>query len=134
MLAIDVHAHVFSPDRPFAAGARYVPDYAAGLEEWFALQDAAGVTHGVLVQPSFYGTDNSMLLAALAAHPRRLRGVVVVNPGVDRAILKRWDAAGVRGIRLNLWGGASIPPLDSADWQSLFEVIGSLGWHVELHA
>ncbi len=134
MVAIDTHAHVFPSDGPFAPGARYAPAYAADTAEWFALQESVGVTHGVLVQPSFYGTDNSVLLAALAAHPDRLRGVVVVKPGEDRGTLERWDAAGVRGIRLNLWGGASIPSLDSSDWQSLFEDIGALGWHVELHA
>ena len=134
MLAIDTHAHVFSPEGPFASGSRYVPGYAAGTHEWFALQNSVHVSHGVLVQPSFYGTDNSVLLAALAEHPQRLRGVVVVEPGVDRDTLERWDSAGVRGIRLNLWGGANLPPLDSSPWQSLFANIGTLGWHVELHA
>ena len=133
MKAIDTHAHVFSTAGPFAAGARYVPAYEATLAQWFSLQDASGVSQGVLVQPSFYGTDNRLLLAALQAHPRRLRGVVVVDPSVDRAVLARWDAAGVRGIRLNLWGGAPLPALASADWQVLFEAIGALGWHVELH-
>ena len=134
MVASDTHAHVFSSDGPFAPGARYAPAYAADTAEGFALQESVGVTHGVLVQPSFYGTDNRVLLAALAAHSQRLRGVVVVKPGVDRGTLERWDAAGVRGIRLNLWGGESIPSLDSSDWQLQFEHIGALGWHVELHA
>lgn len=133
MRAIDTHAHVFSPGDRFAPDARYTPAYAADLADWFAAQQAAGVTHGVLVQPSFLGTDNRRLLAALAAHPQRLRGVAVVEPGIARGTLAQWHATGVRGIRLNLAGGREPPELGGTGWQSLFAEVAALGWHLELH-
>lgn len=107
MVVIDTHAHVFSPEGTFAQEARCVPAYRAGLDEWFALQERAGVTHGVLVQPSFYGTDNSVLPAALAVHPQRLRGVVV-KPGVVVKFSAPYrveaDVAALGPSRL-MWGG-----------------------------
>lgn len=93
---VDTHAHVFAASCAIAPGARYRPLGEAPVEEWLALQDAAGVTHGVLVQPSFLGTDNSTLLETLRAQPQRLRATVVVDPGIPLATLKQWDALGVR--------------------------------------
>jgi predicted TIM-barrel fold metal-dependent hydrolase len=65
--AADCHAHVFSQRGPFIRDPRYRPDYEATLDAWRSPWAAAGVTHGVLVQPSFFGTDNGAMLAAIAA-------------------------------------------------------------------
>src|SRR3546814_17001564 len=62
--SIDSHAHVFVPGLSVIAERRYTPDYAAPLDDYLALLDAQGLAHGVLVQPSFLGTDNSHLTAA----------------------------------------------------------------------
>jgi predicted TIM-barrel fold metal-dependent hydrolase len=67
---IDTHAHVFAASCAIAPAARYRPAGETPAEAWLALQDAAGVTHGVLVQPSFLGTDNSYLLETLRAQRR----------------------------------------------------------------
>ncbi len=131
MNAIDTHVHVFRRGLPVVPDARYVPDYDATIESLFALQEANAIDRAVLVQPSFLGTDNTFLLETLAAHPARLRGVVVVNPDVPRTTMNRWDAAGVRGVRFNLVGLA-VP--DFAKWQRLLAAIADCGWHVEVHA
>lgn len=56
----------------------------------------------VIVQPSIYRTNNSLLLDALKAlGPDRARAVVVVNPDIDSEILEQWHQLGVRGVRLN---------------------------------
>src|SRR5438876_523740 len=62
---IDSHAHVFSRGLKLAATRRYAPDYDATLAEYLNHLGAHGLSHGVLVQPSFLGTDNSYLLPAL---------------------------------------------------------------------
>ncbi len=129
---IDTHAHVFSATAAAVAGARYRPAYAATLEGWRAHWAAAGITHGVLVQPSFFGSDNSEMLAALATEPARLRGVAVVDDRVDQAMLEHMQAAGVRALRLNLHGAAEFEHLAGASWRSLFERTHGLGWHVEV--
>jgi predicted TIM-barrel fold metal-dependent hydrolase len=132
--AVDTHAHVFVRALKPVPGARYEPGYDAPLEVWFALQDATGVTHGVLVQPSFLGTDNSYLLAALDAHPNRLRGSVVVDPSLTAREIAQWDARGVRGIRLNVLHQKDMPDYSAPEWAGLFARIAERGWHVEVHA
>lgn len=132
-LAVDTHAHVFERGLPLAAGHRYVPQADAPLPAYLAHLDAHGLSHGVLVQPSFLGTDNRYLLRALGQSPARLRGVAVVDPGFDAAALAALRDAGVVGMRLNLIGQAD-PPLGQAPWQGLLERAAALDWHVEIHA
>ena len=130
--AIDGHAHVFVRGLPLAAARRHAPDYDATLAAYLALLDAHGVSHGVLVQPSFLGTDNGFLIGALRAAPARLRGVAVVDPLVDDATLQAMAESGIVGIRLNIVG-MPLPDLARPDWQRLFTRVNALGWHVELH-
>ncbi|KWT71354.1 MULTISPECIES: amidohydrolase family protein [unclassified Variovorax] len=130
--AIDSHAHVFRRGLPLAPVHRHAPDYDALLADYLALLDAHAVSHGVLVQPSFLGTDNSFLLDALRACPQRLRGVVIIEPTLDDDALADLDRQGVRGIRLNLVG-LPIPDFARAEWQRLFDRVRTLDWHVELH-
>ncbi|MFQ1064708.1 amidohydrolase family protein [Bordetella trematum] len=131
-LSVDTHAHVFLRDLPMTDGRRYTPAADATLPDYLGLLDRHGLSHGVLIQPSFLGTDNRHLLAALATAKGRLRGVAVVQPGVGREELAAMDRAGVRGIRLNLFGQAT-PALARAGWRDLLENITALGWHVEIH-
>ena len=131
--AIDSHAHVFARGLPLAAVRRHAPDHDATLAEYLGLLDAHGVSHGVLVQPSFLGTDNRFLLGALRACPARLRGVAVVDPATaDDALLHAMAEAGVCGIRLNLVG-MPLPDFSRPEWRQLFARVQALDWHVELH-
>jgi predicted TIM-barrel fold metal-dependent hydrolase len=127
----DTHFHVFRAGVALP-GARYTPGYDATLETWQAMAAALGVNHGVLVQTSFMGTDNSLLLAQLAAQPETLRGVAVVSPDANLAVLAPLHTQGVRGIRLNLAG----QPHDMGAWAvatALWDAVAQMGWHVELH-
>ena len=128
---VDCHAHVFSADAPAAPGARYRPAYAATVDAWMAQWHSTGVTRGVLVQPSFFGTDNREMVAALKAHPETLRGVAVVDAGVSDALLDTLHEAGVRAIRLNLQGISDYDIFSRTPWPGLFARIGRRGWHVE---
>jgi predicted TIM-barrel fold metal-dependent hydrolase len=130
--AIDSHAHLFTRHLPLSAERRYVPEHDATLAQYLALLDGHGVSHGVLVQPSFLGSDNSFLLDALRASPQRLRGVAVVEPSIGPDALQAMDQAGICGIRLNLVG-VPLPDLHGSDWQRLLAQVNALGWHVELH-
>ena len=131
--AIDTHAHVFERGLPLANARRYAPAYDAPLSAYLAQLDAHGVSHGVLVQPSFLGVDNSYLLAALKQAPQRLRGVAVIDPVAPETLLTQMNAEGIVGIRLNLIG-APDPQLTSPVWQAALARLHALGWHVELHA
>ena len=130
--AIDAHAHVFVRGLPLAPQRRHAPDYDATLDAYVAHLCANRISHAVLVQPSFLGTDNSFLLDVLRRYPRRFRGVVVVDPAIDPEQLATLAREGVVGMRLNLLG-LPLPDLRDARWQALFERINAFGWHVEVH-
>lgn len=132
-MRVDAHAHVFARGLPLAEGRRYAPGYDAPLDAYLKTLDALGLTHGVLVQPSFLGTDNGYMLAALAAAPERLRGIAVVDPGVPRDELERLTASGVVGIRLNLIG-APTPDLAREPWRRLMRRVVEAGLHVEVQS
>ena len=136
--SIDTHAHIFEPALEAVSGARYVPAYEATLDQYLAVLSANGVGRGVLVQPSFLGSDNSYLLAALAAAPDRLRGVIVVSPGgvgtdLTAERVRDLDGAGVLGVRLNLIG-QPLPDLFSSVWQAAGAAMAKHGWHLEIQA
>jgi predicted TIM-barrel fold metal-dependent hydrolase len=132
--AVDTHAHVFVRPLAAAAQARYLPDYDASPEDYLARLDAHGLDGGLLVQPSFLGTDNSFLLRCLARYPDRLRGVLVVEPasaaGGGEAGL---DVVGVVGVRLNLIGRAA-PDLTAPGWRALGAALAARGQHLEVQA
>ena len=132
-LQVDTHAHVFLRSLPLVPNRRYELTIDAPLSEYLAHLDANGFTHGVLIQPSFLGTDNSFLIEALALSQGRLRGVVVVDTDIAHSELAAMDKAGVAGIRLNLVG-KEVPDFSTPDWQGFLSQIRQLDWHVEVHA
>ena len=79
---VDCHFHVVERhDRyPLLAGRSYTPNEAP-LASWQATLGPLGVRRGVLVQPSFYGTDNTALLNTLAQARGALVGVGADDPG-----------------------------------------------------
>ncbi|MEM5340595.1 amidohydrolase family protein [Paraburkholderia azotifigens] len=131
--SVDTHAHVFERGLPLAQKRRYVPDYDATLDAYLAQLDTHGISHGVLVQPSFLGTDCSYMLDALRRAPERLRGVAVIERNCPIDTLTEMANAGVAGIRLNLIGHAD-QPLDRWVSAQTLAHVRDLKWHVEVHA
>jgi len=132
MKTVDTHAHIFSLEGPFAQNARYRPAHAATLADYLANLDRHGFDYGVLVQPSFLGTDNSQMLAGIAQHPGRLKGIAVLPMDVDVSTLRALTAQGIVGARLNLFG-KPVPDLAQAAWQGFLDRLGECGWQLELH-
>ena len=102
------------------------------VEMFLANLDANGLSHGVLVQPSFLGTNNEYMLAGLAKAAPRLKGIAVIEPPVTEAELDELAAQNVVGIRLNLVG-RDMPDLVSGDWKQLLGSLSRRGWQVEVH-
>jgi 2-pyrone-4,6-dicarboxylate lactonase len=127
--ACDCHAHVIGPFArfPLQRDRSYTPPEAP-FAAYRRLEAALGMTRGVLVQTSVFGSDNSCMLDALGQDPGHLRGVAVVEANIDDMELARLAAAGVRGIRFNLLfrGGGSLDEIEV-----LARRVAPLGWHVE---
>jgi predicted TIM-barrel fold metal-dependent hydrolase len=86
----DCHVHIIDPARFPLTGARGYrprPGESGTREELAALLDAQGIRHAVLVQLSGYGTDNAVLLDAVAAYPGRFKAIGMIDPDIgDRAL------------------------------------------------
>lgn len=125
----DAHVHVFDASTPVRHG--HYPALDGPLDRIETLAQAHGVRHLVLVQPSVYGSDNTLLLRALAVEPGRHRGVVVLGDEVSDAELDAMHTAGVRGARLNLVS----PVGEAADPARRFATIAphlvQRGWHLQ---
>jgi predicted TIM-barrel fold metal-dependent hydrolase len=128
---IDTHAHVFHRGLKLAPGRRYAPDHDAPLALYLEQLDRNGMTNGVLVQPSFLGTDNSYLVESLKAAGGRLRGIAVVDPAISADDLHALGRAGVVGIRLNLVG-QPLPDLHAPEWKAFMASIKAMDWQVEI--
>ncbi|SDV00764.1 amidohydrolase family protein [Pseudomonas mucidolens] len=127
----DTHAHIFRQDLPMVASRRYSPHYDALVEQYLDHLDRNGLSHGVLIQPSFLGTDNHFMLDALRRYPQRLRAVAVVDVDVSEAQLDELAEAGVVGIRLNLIG-KTLMDYNSPAWLALFKRLAVRVWQVEI--
>ncbi len=129
--AVDCHAHIFKRGLKLASTRRYAPDYDATLDDYLRQLDANGMSHGVLIQPSFLGTDNSYLLEGLKAAKGRLRGIAVVEPTSTAEELRTLGEAGISGIRLNLVG-QPIPAFEAEPWPSFLRRVADLNWQIEV--
>jgi predicted TIM-barrel fold metal-dependent hydrolase len=132
----DSHVHIVGPaDRyPQVAERTYLADVAS-LKQLERVSASRAVRRFVIVQPSFYGTDNSMLLEGLGALAGRGRGVAVINPETTSArTLSGMASQGVRGLRLNLYS----PLREKAPLAVRFEAVEGhareLNWHIEVIA
>lgn len=132
-IRIDSHAHVFRRDLPLMPGHRHAPQHDALLPELLDMFDRHGITHGVLTAPSFYGTDNHFLLAALRAAPDRLRGTVIVDSTITRAGMDVLARGGVVGIRLNMLRRPDLPDLRTPGWRRVLQDAAALDWHLEIY-
>ncbi|WP_420227342.1 amidohydrolase family protein [Pigmentiphaga litoralis] len=130
----DCHAHIcgpadryaYSPDRIYTPPDALLPAYRSMLS-------VLGITRAVLVQPSVYGSDNTVLMAALKAGGDAFRGVAVIDESMDASALQALHAAGVRGVRVNIVDrktGKGELPMDEV--RALADRIAPLGWHLEL--
>jgi hypothetical protein len=88
MMIVDSHFHAWAPDSRLAADRSYAPAEVKTIEDALAIQAGHGVTHGVMIQPSFLGTDNAYILDCLRARPDRLRATVVVGPDIPEKDLE----------------------------------------------
>ena len=133
--ATDCHVHIIGPrDKyPMVANRPYTPPEAS-VAQLKAMHGRLGISRTVLVQPSFYGTDNSCMLDAMAQLGPNARGVAVVAPNASEQSLRDLDAKGVRGIRINLEStGNRDPKAAAALLKGYAQKVAPLNWHIQVY-
>ena len=127
--ATDSHAHVFGAraQYSYADDRQYTPP-PVFLKDYLAMHDAVGFTRGVVVQSGVHGTNNSVIVDAIAQSSGRLRGIALLREDVTDAELEALDKAGVRGFRANLVAKVGVQ-FDAA--KKLAAKVARLGWHAQ---
>jgi D-galactarolactone isomerase len=129
--ACDCHMHVFDSIYPSIPNASLRPKDAL-LDDYRTVQRSLGCERFVIVQPSIYGTDNSLLLKTLQnAGEQTARGVAIVDDTASDALLAELYSVGVRGARFNQVqnGATTVGMLTSLD-----ERLHTHGFHVQFYA
>jgi len=135
--ACDCHTHVFGdPKRfPMTPTRVYTPE-PAPVDEMRTLHRALHMDRVVIVQPSVYGTDNACTLDAVKQLGSRARAIAVIDVetrGSD-TMLADMDAAGVRGIRLNLeTSGIADPAVGSQRVRTALDRLRGSRWHIQMN-
>jgi predicted TIM-barrel fold metal-dependent hydrolase len=129
----DGHVHIFDRDAPAIQG-HYAPEHHT-LSEIESLAAHNGMAHLVLVQPSVYGHDNSLILQALKRSTGQHRGVVVLSHEETAEELRQWHTLGVRAVRYNLVSPVGNRMSDWAHWREAWAPrLCELGWHMQWYA
>ena len=141
--AWDSHCHLFGAhDRylPADTATHMAPE--ATLADYRGLLDRLGLAKGVFVTSTVYGTDNRLLIEALAeangnaAADGWLRGIAVIDSTISDAELEAMHRAGVRGFRINLMQQTGGPHFRGGVGQEhlfpLAERVKQFGWHAQL--
>ncbi|MDR3562212.1 MAG: amidohydrolase family protein [Negativicutes bacterium] len=130
--ATDCHHHIYDSSFGLDPNSTLRPPDAS-IADYRLLQKRLGTTRDVIIQPSTYGVDNHGLASVLEKFGlATTRGVAVVNTEVTDAELKKLDAVGVRGIRINLAipGGATNMEMV----KTLAGRVAPFGWHIQINA
>ncbi|MBT2792745.1 amidohydrolase family protein [Paraburkholderia strydomiana] len=132
LLIIDTHVHVFERNMPLVSNPRHTPTYDFSTEQLLAVMDGNGVKQAVIAAASPWGDYNDYVIAAVRGHSR-LRGTVILEPGVERVVLDEMDRAGVVGVRLPFISMSTLPDLTTWEYRKLLRRLVDLDWHVHVH-
>jgi len=127
--AVDSHSHIFGRRERYPyTNPSYLPPVGMYEEDYFRMLGVIGVERAVFVHANIYGTDNSLVLDAIAAAPDRFRAVGLINEATTDAELERLHAGGVRGFRSNLVAKLGVQ-LDAT--RRLADRVRPFGWHAQ---
>ena len=129
----DAHCHIFGPGAvyPYAADRSYTPPDAP-LADFKRLQGTLGLTRAVLVNASCHGSDNTVIVDAIAQSGGKYRGVANSDASFGATEFARLHEQGFRGVRFNFVKHLGGVP-DMHEFRRVTELIKPLGWHLDLH-
>ena len=128
---VDAHVHLWTDDfskYPLAPGFK-PSDLAVRSfmpRDILAKAQPNSVGRVVLVQMSYYGFDNSLMLDAIKYYPSRFRGIAVIDVDQKRPaeMMRRLARSGVRGFRVMALDSAA-RPLDRTGLKTMLACGGS---------
>ena len=128
--ACDSHAHIFGPlsQYPILPKTHFIP-HLNPLEDYIKMLSTIGCERAVLVQPSVYGTNNTLMEEALRKNQFPLRAIAVVSADISDLELLRLHTLGFRGIRVNTASATSGLTLEDA--KRLAPRLKELNWHMQ---
>jgi predicted TIM-barrel fold metal-dependent hydrolase len=131
--ACDAHCHIFGPGDvyPYAADRSYTPPDAP-LSRFKALQKTLGLSRAVLVNASCHGSDNTVIVDAIAQSGGTYRGVANSDDTFTEKDFEKLHLAGFRGVRFNFVKHLGGMP-DMGEFQRTLQRIRPFGWHIDLH-
>jgi len=131
--ACDCHVHVIGPKArfPLARERAYTPKDAV-TSELATMLTRLRLARVVLVQPSFYRTDNACMLDAMT-QLKGARGVAVLPATVPDRELDDFHRRGIRGLRVNIATSGS-GPIETMrhDIAAVATLCAHHGWHVQI--
>jgi 2-pyrone-4,6-dicarboxylate lactonase len=136
-LACDCHVHVVGPPEryPMLDERQYTPP-TASVTQLRAHLSGQGLKRVVLIQPSFYGTDNQCLIDSLGALQDFARGVAVIAPETSDEQILTLHQQGVRGLRINVESshqGDAQPLALLPYWSKRLAALNLLSrWHIQV--
>ncbi|KAL4900393.1 hypothetical protein BDW74DRAFT_188243 [Aspergillus multicolor] len=131
--AWDSHIHIIEPDKyPLDPNRDYTPK-AATRQQAAAFEQSQGIKHAVVVLPSVYGTNNSVLIDALRSFNGTYVGVCVLDldKDISNGTLQTLHNAGVRGIRVN-YGSSGTDEQITADVVKAAKIASVHDWVLQI--
>lgn len=134
--ACDCHVHVIGPQDqyPMIADRVYTPP-ECGVEKLKAHLKQLHLTRVVLIQPSFYGSDNTYQLLATKEIGNNARAVIVIDDNTSDHGLAQMVAMGAQGVRMNLsTSGVLDPEIARHQLIALANRIKDFGLHIQIYS
>ncbi|HAE81573.1 MAG TPA: 2-pyrone-4,6-dicarboxylate hydrolase [Lachnoclostridium sp.] len=128
--ACNAHLHIIDPAFPNDGKA----DAQIGtIDMYRPIAEQLGLERAVFVNAKPFGTDNAVILDAVARFGKdRARGIAVCHGTVTDKELSEMNEGGIRGLRFSVWNPANAV-VSFEDCFPLSERIKDMGWNVQLH-
>jgi len=134
--ACDCHVHVVGPQAkyPMVADRVYTPP-ECGVPELRAHLKKLHLARVVLIQPSFYGTDNTFHLLASQEMGNAARAVIVIDDKTTDQEIAKMIKMGARGVRMNLsTSGIFDPDVARKQMLALAQRIRDFKLHIQVYS
>ena len=134
--ACDCHVHVIGPHAqyPMVSDRVYTPP-ECGVDKLKDYLRQHKLSRVVLIQPSFYGTDNAYQLLATQEMGDSARVVIVIDQATSDQELGKMVSMGAQGVRMNLsTAGIHDPQIAGQQLIQLAQRIKDFGLHIQIYS